>query len=512
MRNWQRPRSTLLHGLPLALVLGVTGCGDAPTPPPARVLQRTDVKLPDVEPLFADAPLSIEAPQVSLEPKQPESTPSSTAVAETNESASQQTQAISSSSISVRGVPDKSANTANDTVKTAQAVEPLPRVSDGQLTNAFEYPTTDAALTVTPTSPTSNDVLATNAPLLSSEPLVNSPVAASPALSKPTSIATFDPPLSTSAVTALPSAPRLHDATMLTNQASVEFQKGVALATRGSLFAARGKFLRCLDQLSLSGDAQSGGRVREPALQAALRALEEMEDFVGRRGTTTVQSDLTLIVRSHQTKLVTLDEAPQLTANEALVRYLQFAKQRLAESLQGMPHAAGPLHALGRVYDTLADRSSIVAAQDKARVFYEVAITIDPSHSAASNDLAVLLARHGRWNEAHGLLTRSVSLRPTMAGYQNLAVVQDRLGQPQLAARSRQLAASGGASAVALSDPALMPWQNVRWLEAKSFAQTSELASDPRPGPTKEPTKTNSTPTARTAANPDLRAAGRWQQ
>ncbi|MBL8830313.1 MAG: hypothetical protein JNM18_25270, partial [Planctomycetaceae bacterium] len=446
-----------------------------------------------IEPLFTDEPLDLAAP---LPPSEP---PVATDMA------------LVSSELTDTSTSATVATPRRSTANPVDTVEPLPRVSDAQLATAFEYPSTDAPLESNDESLPANRSVGTVAPVLSSEPLTNTePVVTQiPAAVAPR---TYDAPLSTSTTPPLPSAPRIQEAMLLTNQASVDFQKGVALATRGSLYAARGKFLRTLDQLSQAADAQAGSRTRESALQAALRALEEMEDFVSRRGGSSGASDLTLIVRSHQTKVIAFDEAKQLTTTEALMRYLQFAKQQLAEAFQSMAHAAGPMHALGRVYDSLADHSSVIAAQDKARVFYESALAVDPTHSAAANDLAVLLARHGRWNEACGLLTRSVTLRPTAAGYQNLAVVQERLGQLQLAAQSRQLAASGGTSATALADPALVPWQNVRWLEAKSFAQTSELASDPRAGVSKEPGKPQPAPVARTAANPDLRAAGRWQQ
>ncbi len=493
MRSWWRPRSTLWHGVPLALALSSGGCGDAPSPPPVAVLQRSEAPPVVIESLFNDEPLNLAAP---LPPPEPVRVSESVAAQDDESATNRESTAV--------------AESAPPTAQRADAIEPLPSVSAAQLATAFEYPSTNAPLETNGASLATKHPAVNDLPVLSSEPLTNTEPfePPSPSVNTPP---TYDAPLSTAATPPMPSAPRMHDAMMLTNQASVEFQKGVALATRGSLYAARSKFLRTLDQLSQAADAQAGGRVREQSLQAALRTLEELEDFVSRRGGAAT-SDLTLIVRSHQTKVIALDEAQQLTTNEALVRYLQFAKQQLAEAFASMAHAAGPLHALGRVNDSLADHSSVVAAQDKARVYYESALTVDPTHSAAANDLAVLLARHGRWNEALGLLTRSVSLRPTAAGYQNLAVVQERLGQPQLAAQSRQLATSGGASAAALADPALMPWQNVRWLEAKSFAQTSELASDPRSGVSKEPGKPQPAPVARTAANPDLRAGGRWQQ
>lgn len=482
MRSSSHTRSTFWRHWPLALAVTAAGCGDAsgPTPPPVRLLERSTYQPPVVD-LFADQQSLAIAPPQSVE--QPPMPPLWQGL---DRALAEDARSVETHPIAVRPVNDEPRATVEApqpvTPQQASVIEPLPDVGATQLASAVEYPTTD-----TPTTPevAAESVAPPTTPfVLSSEPLFTTPAA--PAPSSTTTAVTSAPASISSALTAnviaAPVAtPRPHEAAALTNQAASEFRKGVELASRGSLFAARNQFLKTLTQLAQAADAQAGQRTHEPAWNSAQRAIEELEDFASRRGTANVQSDLTLIIRSHQTKAIALDEAGQLASTEAFVRYMQFAKQRLHEAFGGMPAAASALHAVGRVYDALAEQPSLVAPYDKARLFYEAALNVDPSQAAAANDLGVLLARHGRLNEAQSLLTHSVGRYPTSAGYHNLAVVQERLGQPQLAAQARQAAQAKSGAAGALADPTLAPWQNVRWLESQAFAQTSQVASDPRP-------------------------------
>lgn len=541
MRSSSHSRSTFWRHWPLVLAVGAAGCGDSagPTPPPVRVLERSTFQPPVVD-LFAEqTPLEI-APRKSVE--QPPMPPLWQGL---DRALAADAQSVESSPVAVEPVTVEPRVTraapAPAVPQQASMIEPLPSVGVTQLASAVEYPMTDAPVesaveppALKPEAPTPEASTAPVSPVvLSNEPLFTTPASPAPSAPSPgVSGVVANSALSANVLAASVATPRPHEAAALTNQAAVEFRKGVELATRGSLFAARNQFLKSLTQLAQAADAQSGQRTHEPAWNAAQRAIEEMEDFASRRGAASVQTDLTLLVRSHQTKAIALDEAGQLASTEAFVRYMQFAKQRLHDAFGGSPAAASALHAVGRVYDSLADQPSLVAAHDKARLFYESALNVDPSQAAAANDLGVLLARHGRLNEAQSLLTHSLGRYPTSAGYHNLAVVQERLGQPQLAAQARQAAQARSGAAGALADPALAPWQNVRWLETQRFAQTSQVASDPRPAATSAAASTtaatatsantpsNASPlikafaplTARAPETGNSRVNNRWQQ
>jgi len=393
------------------------------------------------------------------------------------------------------------------TVRTPRAVRSV------YVPQRAEVPTTevaDAEPIVTPeyTIPTSITPVQDAVPVVAYPAYVTTPAVyePSPSYHVPTQ---SSPVRETAPQRSLPD--RLMSATALVQQATTEQQQAAALATRGSLFVARSKFIRALRLWSQGADAQSGTHDREDACNAALRALEEVEDFVRREGDD--GRDLTLVIRSHRTNVIDEAEAKQIAAGDAVVRYMQFAQQRLIESAAGLPQAAVSLHGLGRLHDMLSGHASIVAAEDKARVFYESALAVDPSHAAASNDLGVLLAKHGRLHEARSLLNKSVAMRPNAAGYHNLAVVNQRLGDAGVASTWRQAAYGNSNVPAAWANPAMTPWQQVQWLETSAFAQTSQVVSDPAK-PVAEPTPPGAPtgPPLQAARPSTVRNGARWQQ
>jgi uncharacterized protein HemY len=93
----------------------------------------------------------------------------------------------------------------------------------------------------------------------------------------------------------------------------------------------------------------------------------------------------------------------------------------------------------------------------------------------AANDLGVLLAQAGAWPEARAALEHSLSIQPQSAGWHNLAVVYQQLGQPGLARRaSSQAAAAQRAEAARAAGVSVAAQQSVRWVDPRSFAQVRE--------------------------------------
>ena len=119
----------------------------------------------------------------------------------------------------------------------------------------------------------------------------------------------------------------------------------------------------------------------------------------------------------------------------------------------------------------------MVNSEAKAVVFYQAAMLVDPDNAIAANDLAVLLARVGRYAQARELLIRAAQQSPRAAVWHNLAVVHARLGETELAelARKNELVSGGGIDPANAQAVAAM--QSVKWVDPQTFANSAR----PRP-------------------------------
>ena len=149
---------------------------------------------------------------------------------------------------------------------------------------------------------------------------------------------------------------------------------------------------------------------------------------------------------------------------------------------------------------------------------------MDGNNSQAANELGVMLARRGRVNEAHNVFVQAAQVRPDPATLNNLAVVQQHLGDTTSAQLTSQRAA-----ALAASDPHRYSSQRlggIQWVDNATFGklgnQELSVASmypaasnsvpqtlEPTPAPTvAKPTRPPVAPSpARTASR---RKSGVW--
>lgn len=300
-------------------------------------------------------------------------------------------------------------------------------------------------------------------------------------------------------------------ATAAVNQAEGHYRRAFELANRGALFAARAELLAGLRALADGFDADNGTTAHADGLAAAMRALDEADDFAPRSGPWPTEDDIARAVRSHRTPLLRGMSA-EISASAAQQMYLAYAAERLAAVVEFEPVGAQLLHGLGKTYGMLTVQSSRLnrGASGKAMAFHHAAVMAAPRHYLAANDLAVLLAQGGRWSDAARWFSYSLSIQSSAAAWHNLSIVQANLGQTQAAQQAQQaaLAATGGSRAA--NDPALAPWMAVRWLPPNGFAQTSQMATDPRAAPSPTPTPVaGPTKDAGRNARPELREARR---
>jgi hypothetical protein len=153
----------------------------------------------------------------------------------------------------------------------------------------------------------------------------------------------------------------------------------------------------------------------------------------------------------------------------ALQRYYTYAQEQFTIAGGEQPAASLALYGLGRqqsLMNTGAD-ARLSRSAPRAMVFHQAALSVDSANYKAANELGVLLARFGSYEEARNVLAHSVRVCSQPQSWQNLAIVHQRLGELELAqqaASQAKLATRGGAAHDADSP--------VRWVEAAELANS----------------------------------------
>ncbi len=202
---------------------------------------------------------------------------------------------------------------------------------------------------------------------------------------------------------------------------------GKRLAERGALYSARQEFLGVLQLIAQSYDAQLGKRFHTRALANGLRALREAGDFVTHRTDYDIDLQLEGLVAGHQTAVLKNTSIEDLTPFVAMQRYYEYASDQLALAGNREPTASEALYAMGRAETAMAAKSQSKLSGPKPLAFYQAALVVDQSNSAASNELGVLLARAGKLEQATNVLQHALTIRPTPELVKNLTAVNRRL-------------------------------------------------------------------------------------
>ncbi len=221
----------------------------------------------------------------------------------------------------------------------------------------------------------------------------------------------------------------------IARQAELHIRRAFDLAGRGAYFSARSEFLTALELLAQGLDQQYQTQRHRRALAQAFAALEEAEDFLPPSiGGGTIR-DVAMIVVAHQTPVLQGHSLERLTPMEALERYFTYAQEQLALAVGQEAAGSMALHGLGKLYAAMGEHPSLglKAAHSKAMVFYQAALLVDPANYMAANDLGVLLARSGWYEEARAALTYSLRIQSHPVGWRNLAIVYRQMGQYELA-------------------------------------------------------------------------------
>lgn len=264
----------------------------------------------------------------------------------------------------------------------------------------------------------------------SSQPPLNDPMLAYQTQSRTTSVG-----LDSNELRAVnkPSTPQ-PELSSAAERASRRVAAGSRLVERGATLSGRQEFIGALQVIAEALDQQRHTNAHARALSAGLTALEEARDFVS----SNPQQRLPLgeLVLGHQTTVLQDVALDQLSNQEALQSYLNYAQQQLSTAGGDLLPGADALFALGKLHLLESQQPSNSAPRlelERAIMLFHAALVIEPKHSLAANEAGVALARLGRMNEAKLALQHSASLTAHPSTWRNLATVHQSLGEGQLA-------------------------------------------------------------------------------
>ena len=289
--------------------------------------------------------------------------------------------------------------------------------------------------------------------------------------------------------------------------ASNHINYGKTLARKGATFSARNEFVNALMVVSQSFDMQAGCKDYTEALARGMRVLDEADDFFPDNGLSNIQTDVSAIVDTHLSRLLTKEQAAKLTRAEVLQTYYSYARSQLQRGCGTGQNwvASEAFYSLGRLHDLLGQANLASQSKDYAKsiVLHYSAMDACSSNFASANELAVLLATSGQLREARELLVRSVTINPQAESWQNLATVHDRIGEADMAALARNEAEMIRGSAEQSSSSRV-----IRWVDSLELESTPEFGTDfPGQSVAQSPNETQST---RNGNSPPARQSSNW--
>jgi|GEM_PF-7128007 len=266
-------------------------------------------------------------------------------------------------------------------------------------------------------------------------------------------------------------------------RAAEGLNRGFVLAERGALYSARSEFVGALRLIAQSLDAQQETSMYGKSLSAGLTALKETSDFIPRPSTIDQALDLKHVVAGHRTPVLKQNTAG-LTPLVARQRYYSYAQEQLGLAAGQEAVGSMALYGLGKLAVAMstadkADRSDCTA---QGMVYYQAALLVDTKNARAANELGIILSQSGKLERARDAFHHALSISPNPITWQNMAIVQDRLGQLDLAADARKQAEAAGRTRPAAS------MYNVRWVDPETFARSSSATEAvAQPAPAKQP-------------------------
>jgi len=244
------------------------------------------------------------------------------------------------------------------------------------------------------------------------------------------------------------------------------------LAARGAMYSGQQELFEVLRMVSHAIDTHHRSTRHTVALNAALQALKEADDFQP-SASATRKVELATVLASHQSGILKPEQGAQMTPLMVLQRYYSFAQKKLVEAAHGEPLAAEAMFGLGRIQTLLNDGSSGAAfSEQKTLLFYMAAVDTDAAHHIAANELGVLLSRLGQYRYAQKALELSVASSAEAGNCKNLLAIYERNGEDERANHLRRQLRSRpdlSATSVTSSGPNV---PDVAWVSADVLAES----------------------------------------
>jgi hypothetical protein len=286
---------------------------------------------------------------------------------------------------------------------------------------------------------------------------------------------------------------------MIAPQAQAHIDYALNLAERGAVQSAQAEFTMALDLVAdaVDADTKNTTRAHARAVQAGLTALAETKDFVPSDTPHNVVINLAQLTVTHQTPVLKGIDVSQMTRAEALQRYHSYATQQLAFAGGRSAIASTALYGLGRseCVTTAGASTRNPLGAPNAMALYQAALLVDPQNYMASNELGVLMARYGDLDSAANQLTHSLSIKPQVETWHNLATVYRGMGQTEMAEQAdheydKLHAVPRSSIASAHDSTDLGARTPIQWVDTEKFAATA--TPDGLDGPTAASNKTKS--------------------
>jgi len=300
------------------------------------------------------------------------------------------------------------------------------------------------------------------------EPMQASPVQGSPSSAK----------AGVASILSLPaddSGSRSEQLELTAREADVHTRLGFQLAGRGACYSARAELIMALRLAAQGLDSEHHTTAHSHALAAALVALKESEDFLLAASRVEADLDIPALVAGHRTPVLQGTQAEGLAPSAAMQSYLTFVQEQLRIAAGREVAGSMALYGLGKLHAVLAKQQpeNVRAPGPKAVAFYQASLLVSPQNYMASNDLGVLLAQAGRYEDARVALERSVSVCRQPDNWSNLAKVYRRLGRADLARYAEQQSAALRQAEIArrTGRPPNAPGP-VQWVDSNTFAQS----------------------------------------
>ena len=243
-----------------------------------------------------------------------------------------------------------------------------------------------------------------------------------------------------------------------------QIEYGKSLARRGAAFGAKNSFHDAMRLIAQAHDYQTGSQGYTDSLHRATVALKDADDFFFAQGESNGRVDVASIARNHELQILSVAQMEQMTPVQAMQEYYNYVRKNLAAAGGNSIVASEAMFCLGKLY--LVKGKDIIEGSPldnaKAIVHHRAALECNDNNYKSANELAVLLAKTGRLDQAKNLLLHSLKIQQVPQAWENLAFIHQQLGENQLA----QLA-SNEFQRMMNSPPST---QQINWVAPEQFA------------------------------------------